>query len=121
MREPGFHIRVIADVSCDIGGPIPSTVRASTIEDPFYGYDPLTESETKPFELRGITVMAVDNLPGELPRDASLDFGNLLMDRVLPAIVYGDYEGIIDRATIVRDGELNDHFAYLQDYLSGGD
>jgi saccharopine dehydrogenase (NAD+, L-lysine-forming) len=119
MREPDFHIRVIADVSCDIGGPIPSTIRASTIADPFYGYDPMTESETPPFDLRSITVMAVDNLPGELPRDASEDFGSMLMEKVLPSLVEGDREGIIRRATIIREGELTTDFQYLRNYLEG--
>ncbi len=119
MREPDFHMRVIADVSCDIKEPIPSTLRASTITDPFYGYDPLTESETGPFNLRSITVMAVDNLPGELPRDASVDFGNMLMEKVLPSVIGKDEEGIIERATIVKDGELTRGYDYLQDYLAG--
>jgi hypothetical protein len=121
MREPEFHMRVIADVSCDIRDPIPSTIRASTIENPFYGYDPLTETETPPFDLTSITVMAVDNLPGELPRDASVDFGNMLMEKVLPSVIHGDEEGIIQRATIVRQGNLNTPFAYLQDFLEGRD
>ena len=119
MREPGFHMRVIADISCDIKGPIPSTIRASTIGEPFYGYDPLSETETLPFELGSITVMAVDNLPGELPRDASLDFGNMLMEKVLPSLIHDDDEGIIDRATIVKNGKLHEPFSYLQDYLGG--
>ena len=119
MREPDFHIRVIADVSCDIKDPIPSTIRASTIADPFYGYDPMTESETPPFDLRSITVMAVDNLPGELPRDASEDFGNMLLKKVVPSLVEVDMEGIIQRATILRDGELTTDFRYLRNYLEG--
>jgi alanine dehydrogenase len=118
MREPDFHIRVIADVSCDMKDPIPSTLRASTIADPFYGYDPLTEKETPPFDLRSITVMAVDNLPGELPRDASVDFGSLLADKIVPAILGPDPDGIIDRATIVQKGKLTGTFSYLEDYLS---
>jgi hypothetical protein len=119
MREPDFHIRVIADVSCDIREPIPSTLRASTIANPFYGYDPLTESETGPFDLRSITVMAVDNLPGELPRDASVDFGNMLIEKVLPSVIGSDDEGILERATIVKEGRLTERYAYLQDYLEG--
>lgn len=117
MREPDFKIRVIADVSCDIDGPIPSTIRASSIASPVYGYYPLTEQEVSPFELGGITVMAVDNLPGELPRDASVDFGEQLMERVMPALSGNDVDGIIERATIVQDGKLTERFSYLQDYL----
>jgi len=119
MREPDFHIRVIADVSCDINGPIPSTIRASTITHPFYGYDPMTETETPPFDLRSITVMAVDNLPGELPRDASEDFGNMLLKKVLPSLLEADREGIIQRATILKEGQLTTDFKYLRNYLGG--
>ncbi len=119
MREPDFHMRVIADVSCDIKDPIPSTIRASTIAEPFYGYDPLSEAETAPFELSSITVMAVDNLPGELPRDASVDFGSALMEKVVPALLGEDPDGIIRRAAITDGKGLTDHFSYLQDYLEG--
>jgi saccharopine dehydrogenase (NAD+, L-lysine-forming) len=119
MREPGFKMRVIADISCDIDGPIPSTIRASSIENPVYGYYPLTEQEIPPFELRGITVMAVDNLPGELPRDASVDFGEQLIKGVMPALLGEDKDRIIERATVVKNGELTEHFKYLKDYLAG--
>jgi alanine dehydrogenase len=119
MREPDFHIRVIADVSCDLNGPIPSTIRASTIDEPFYGYDPMTESETPPFDLRSITVMAVDNLPGELPRDASEDFGKMLSEKVLPSLLEIDRVSIVQRATILKEGELTVDFNYLRKYLEG--
>jgi len=121
MREPDFRISVIADVSCDINGPIPSTIRASSIEQPFYGYFPWTERETPPFDLRSITVMAVDNLPGELPRDASEDFGKMLMNKVMPALLGENDKGIIERATIIKEGKLTEKFSYLQDYLEGED
>ncbi len=119
MRETDFHIRVIADVSCDIKDPIPSTLRASTIADPFYGYDPVSEEETPPFEQRSVTVMAVDNLPGELPRDASADFGKLLSERIIPSLLGNDKEGIISRASILIKGVLTEHFSYLENYLKG--
>ncbi len=119
MREPDFQIRVIADVSCDIKDPIPSSIRASTIADPFYGYDPASETETLPFEPRSVTVMAVDNLPGELPRDASEDFGELLSERIIPSLTGNDEEGIIDRATILREGMLTIGYNYLKNYLQG--
>ncbi|KPK87211.1 MAG: alanine dehydrogenase [Bacteroides sp. SM23_62_1] len=119
MREPDFRIMIIADISCDIHGPIPSTIRASSIEQPFYGYFPWTEKETTPFDLRSITVMAVDNLPGELPRDASEDFGKMLADKVIPALAGNDEEEVIGRATIIRNGELTERFRYLQGFLDG--
>lgn len=114
-----FSIKVIADISCDIKIPIPSTLRASTIADPFYGYNPRSGMENDPWSKENITVMAVDNLPGELPRDASVDFGKALMDRVFPALFGKDHEKIIERATIVKNGKLTKRFWYLEGFLEG--
>ena len=121
MCAEDFKMQVIADVSCDINGPVPSTIRASTIADPFYGYNPHTGKETDPFDKSNITVMAVDNLPGELPRDASKEFGKTLIDKVYPSLLIEDTEGVIERATIVKNGQLTEKFAYLQDFLEGKD
>ena len=117
-RQPDFNISVIADVSCDIKKPIASTLRASTIDEPFYGYDPETGSEGDPFDVKNITVMAVDNLPGELPRDASADFAEKLVESVFPSFL-NDRDGIVERATIVREGGLTRYFSYLEDFLAG--
>lgn len=118
MKAKEFKIKVIADVTCDIDGSIPSTLRPSTIEDPFFGYNPETETLGEPFSDENITVMAVDNLPCELPRDASDDFGKELMDKVIPAFITGDQDGIIARATIAENGKLTENFSYLTDYVS---
>jgi len=119
-RDPDFQISVIADVSCDINGPIPSTLRASTIAEPFYGYNPNLEQEEPAFSSAdNITVMAVDNLPGELPRDASQDFGEALLQNVFDAIVHEDDQKIVERATILKNGELTPRYAYLADYVAG--
>ncbi|WP_101308832.1 NAD(P)-dependent oxidoreductase [Labilibaculum manganireducens] len=121
-KEEGFNISVIADVSCDLNGPIASTLRASTIASSFYGYDRFNEEEAIPFvDKRNVTVMAVDNLPGELPRDSSIDFGEALYQNVYEALLADDPDGIIERATIVKEGVLTPRFAYLQDYLEGKD
>ncbi len=119
MRDPDFRISVIADVTCDVNGSIPSTERASTIEDKFYGYDPFTEKETASFEKNSITVMAVDNLPCELPRDASDGFGKHLLERVFPSFFDKDSNGIIERGTILKNGELTERYSYLKDYALG--
>jgi alanine dehydrogenase len=119
MQSDDFSIKVIADVSCDIDGPVPSTIRVSTIAEPLYGYNPLTNEESEPFDKKSITVMAVDNLPGELPRDASEEFGKTLLDKILPSLLGEDKKGIIERATIAKDGKLTKKFAYLQNYLEG--
>jgi len=118
--DPDFNITVIADVSCDVNGPIASTVRASTIADPFYGYNPESGEAERPFvNPKNVTVMAVDNLPGELPRNASSDFGKDLIDKVYPSLFGHDDAGIIQRATITKDGKLTERYAYLKDYLEG--
>ncbi|MEA1874787.1 MAG: NAD(P)-dependent oxidoreductase [Bacteroidota bacterium] len=120
-REPDFNIKVIADVSCDIAGPIPSTLRASTITDPFYGYDPVKEKEANPWNKKNISVMAVDNLPGELPRDASEAFGERLIDVVFPYIFDSDNPDneVVMRASITKDGKLTRDYTYLHDFLEG--
>lgn len=120
MLSPNFKIKVIADITCDINGSIPSTKRASVIDDPVYDYDPSTDSVKPPFSFdKYVTAMAIDNLPCELPRSASEEFGHDLIDRILRPLLVDDPEGIIDRATIAIDGKLTDHFSYLQDYVDG--
>lgn len=119
LRDPRLSLQVIADISCDIGGPIDSTLRATTIAEPFYGYDTASGTE-KPAGTPGtIAVMTVDNLPCELPRDASEAFGRDLVERVLPFLVGDDKEGMIARATIAQGGALTASFAHLKDYANG--
>jgi saccharopine dehydrogenase (NAD+, L-lysine forming) len=116
---PGFKIKVIADVSCDLYYPIPSTIRSSKIADPIYGYNPFTKQEDEPYVSHNVTVMAIDNLPGELPRNSSEEFSQTLYEKVFPSLFGEDVDGIIERATILKNGKLTPHFAYLQDYLEG--
>lgn len=113
-------IKVVADISCDIGGPIACTVRSSTIAEPFYGYLPSEHKETDMFHPAAIVIMAVDNLPCELPKDASEGFGEMFMEHVVPAFFNGDKDGILERAKITTsDGTLTERFRYLQDYANG--
>lgn len=116
MKSADFRISVIADISCDIEGSVPSTIRACSIDKPFYGYNPVTEKEDIAFGKETVTVMAVDNLPCELPRDASEDFGKELMERVMPSLLQQD-NGLIERATIVNKGVLMPRFNYLTDWV----
>jgi len=119
MKSPDFRISVIADISCDVNGPIPSTLRATTIADPFYGYNPQLETEEPAFTRHSnITVMSIDNLPGELPRDASADFGRQLMKNTLHDLLSGIDSPMIERATILKNGKLASSFSYLGDYLN---
>ncbi|WP_299111747.1 NAD(P)-dependent oxidoreductase [uncultured Winogradskyella sp.] len=119
-RHSEFRINLVADVSCDIDGPVASTIRPSTIADPFYGYNPQTEQETAFDAKDAITVMAVDNLPCELPKDASEGFGETFVEHVIPAFFNNDERGILKRARITtEDGQLTERFSYLQDYVDG--
>lgn len=117
--DPKFRIRIISDISCDIGEPIASTLRSSTIADPFYGYDPKTGEEADFYAPHTIGVMAVDNLPCELPRDASRDFGKILSEEIIPLLLGNDKDQILERATICKNGDLTPRYEYLRDYLNG--
>jgi alanine dehydrogenase len=121
LKSPDFSIKVVADVSCDIDGPEATTLRASTIADPIYGYDPETELEVDYKNENAITVMAVDNLPCELPQDASEGFGDMFLQHVIPAFFNGDKDGVLERAKITGSGKLTERFSYLQSYVDGLD
>lgn len=114
-----FKIDLVADISCDINGPVASTIRPSTIAEPFYGFNPETGGEVDFREKGAITVMAVDNLPCELPRDASEGFGEMFLQHVIPAFFNGDKDGILKRAKMTENGELTPRFQYLQAYVDG--
>jgi alanine dehydrogenase len=121
MLHPNWKISVVADVSCDIDGPVACTLRPSTITHPFYGYDPKSQKEVDFLYKNTVGVMAVDNLPCELPKDASLEFGKMFIDHVLEPLTGNDPENIIYRASETINGKLTPHFEYLQDYLEGKD
>lgn len=121
-KQPEFSISVIGDISCDIDGPVASTLRASTIAAPLYGYQAASEKEV-PFKTKNsITVMAVDNLPCELPKDASEGFGKMFFNQVMPAFFNNDKDGILERAKITTSkGTLTERFSYLKDYIEDQD
>lgn len=119
LASPKCKIKVVADISCDIDGPIACTLHASTIADPCYGYLPSEHKEVDMFHPSAIVVMAVDNLPCELPKDASEGFGEMFLEHVIPAFFNKDATGVLARAKITENGKLTPRFAYLQDYLDG--
>ncbi|MCV9387861.1 NAD(P)-dependent oxidoreductase [Reichenbachiella ulvae] len=120
MAHRDFNIKVIADVTCDIEGSIPSTLRPSTIDDPIYDYDPTQGISAPPLSDEGnVTVLAVDNLPCELPRNASEDFGHELVTNVLPCLLREDKGEVIARAKMTENGKLTQRFSYLQNYVDG--
>jgi len=118
LEDPDLQLKVVADISCDIDDPIACTIRPSTIENPIYGYHRFEHKECDLMDPKAIAVMAVDNLPCELPRDASEGFGATLLEKVIPEFTK-DSSAMIDRGTITMNGNLTTHFEYLQDYVDG--
>ena len=118
IQATGFRIKTIADITDDANGSIPINVGDQTIEDPVYGIDKTTFEKTAPYLTTGVDVMAVGNLPNELPRDASKYFGEQLIKYILPDLLKGESD-IIKRATIVKEGKLTEAYDYLCDYADG--
>jgi alanine dehydrogenase len=119
LKKSDLKIKVVADISCDVEGPIASTLRASTIAEPFYGFLPIENKEVPYTHPGSIMVMSVDNLPCELPKDASEGFGEMFMEHVIPAFFNNDKDGILARAKMTENGKLTQRFAYLQEYVDG--
>ena len=118
LQASDCAIKIVADVSCDVNGPIACTLRASTIEEPLYGYLPSENKEVDVFHPAAIVVMAVDNLPCELPKDASEGFGEMFTQHVIPAFFNNDADGILARAKMTENGVLTERFNYLHDYVA---
>jgi alanine dehydrogenase len=112
-----FAPTVIADISCDVEGSVPITYKATSIADPVIGWSRRNQSPCEAYTEDSIDVMAVGNLPNELPRDASEEFGEMLMHKVIPELVVGGSR-LIDGATIARGGHLTAHFSYLSDFVA---
>jgi alanine dehydrogenase len=117
LQAADNKIQVVADISCDVDGPIACTLKASTIAEPFFGYLPSEHIEVPYTHPASIMVMSVDNLPCELPKDASEGFGEMFMKHVIPAFFNGDKDGILGRAKMTENGKLTPRFAYLQEYV----
>ena len=118
-KSPRFNLKVVADISCDIDGPVACTIRPSTIDKPIYGYDAETETEVNFSNASAIAVMAVDNLPCELPKDASEGFGDTFVEKIIPAFFNQDAFGVLKRSKMTENGKLTDAFSYLQAYIEG--
>lgn len=120
LKAEDLRLSVVADISCDIDGPVACTIRPSKIADPIYGYDPISEKETEFKAENSIAVMAVDNLPCELPLDASDHFGSELIREVFPALIKNDTDAVIERGSqTTLAGELSSYFSYLDAYVAG--
>ncbi|AOW21743.1 NAD(P)-dependent oxidoreductase [Urechidicola croceus] len=119
MKSRDFKIKVVADVSCDIDGPVACTIKPSTIANPIYGYNPETESEDDFKKEKIIAVMAVDNLPCELPNDASVGFGEQFAKHVIPSFFNNDKSRILQRSQMTDKGSLTPRYTYLKGYTEG--
>jgi alanine dehydrogenase len=117
IKNPDFNVQVIADISCDIDGPIASTIRPSTIENPTYGFHKEKLVECNFLDENALAVMAVDNLPCELPRDSSEMFGEMFLKYVIPSFFNNDQDNILKNSKITSKGSLTDRFSYLSDYI----
>jgi alanine dehydrogenase len=117
LKRPDFKIQTIADITDDKHGSIPCNLGDATIQDPVYGVDRLSGEQTLPYIEGSVDIMAVGNLPNELPRDASRYFGEQLIKYILDDMRKGG-SAIIERATILNKGKLTDEFEYLKDYAS---
>ncbi|MEO6683537.1 MAG: NAD(P)-dependent oxidoreductase [Ginsengibacter sp.] len=115
MKKDSFKIRTIADITDDVHGSVPCNIGDATIEDPIYGIDRFSGEATAPYLPDSIDLMAVGNLPNELPRDASKYFGEQLIKFILEDLVIGK-SMIIDQATIIKDGQLTEEYLYMKEY-----
>ena len=117
-KSENFIIQTIADITDDANGSVPINVGDQSIDNPVYGIDKKTLEKTAPYLPNSIDIMAVGNLPNELPRDASRYFGEQLIKHVLEDLV-GNGSEILERATMVKNGQLTNPFEYLRDYAEG--
>jgi len=114
--EKNNNLKVIGDITCDVNGSIPTTSRSSTIMDPYYYIDRTTLQEINQHN-QALAIMAVDNLPSELPKDSSKEFGDGIVKEVLPYILEKD-DGRIKRATITENGYFLPSYKYLTNYIN---
>ena len=115
LANNDFRMKTIADVTDDKMGSVPCNLGDSTIADPIYGVDKNTFLKTAPYLPNSVDIMAIGNLPNELPRDASRYFGEQLIKHILLDIITGE-SSIIERATIIKDGKLTEAYEYMQAY-----
>jgi saccharopine dehydrogenase (NAD+, L-lysine-forming) len=118
LARDEFRIRTIADITDDKEGSVPCNLGDASMEEPVYGVDRVSRERTAAYLPGSVDVMAIGNLPNELPRDASRYFGEQLIKHVLNDLLRGG-STIIDRATMVRQGELTAPYRYLADYATG--
>ena len=118
ISDENFRIKTIADITDDMGGSVPCNIGDSTIADPVYGVDKIAFKKTVPYLENSVDVMAVGNLPNELPRDASRYFGEQLIKYVFTDLFIGEESRLINTATIIKKGKLNEGYEYMKGYAA---
>ena len=118
-KQSNFSIKVIADITCDVQGSVPITMEATNIYNPTFGWSKSEQKQVAPFGEDTIDIMAVTNLPTELPKNASEEFGSLLLEHILPLVARRDKQSILKRATITTKGKLTKNYEYLTDFVNG--
>jgi len=124
-RRRPFRLEFINDISCDVNGSVEITYKTTNRDNPVFTYDPKNSSFIDGHQQPGITVLAVDNLPSELPKDASVEFGSLIRDYVYQLAAHGIKDvtkhaalpAEIRRAVITEKGKLTKDYRYLRDYI----
>ena len=115
LKEDDYALTTIADITDDAHGSVPCNLGDSNSDDPVYGVNVTSFEKTAPYISNGIDIMAVGNLPNELPRDASRYFGEQLIKYVIPDLIKGGNK-IIEGATMLDKGKLTAPFSYLESY-----
>jgi alpha-aminoadipic semialdehyde synthase len=120
------RLKVVGDISADINGAIEFTEKTTSPDNPVFVYDPITDTTTDGYEGPGIVVMAVDNLPCELPKESSESFSEIL-SRFVPEIMNADFSAPdidsialpveIKNAVILYRGKLTPSYQYINKYL----
>lgn len=118
-KQSNFAIKVIADITCDVQGSVPITMEATNIYYPTFGWSKSEQKQVAPFGEDTVDIMAVTNLPTELPKNASEEFGSLLLEHILPLVARRDKQSILKRATITSKGKLTKNYEYLTDFVNG--
>jgi hypothetical protein len=116
LRQPDFKLVTIADITDDAFGSVPINLGDQTIENPVYGVDKFSLQKTAPYLANSVDVIAVGNLPNELPRDASRYFGEQLIKFILEDLLLKGNSPMLDRATLLKHGNLTAPFEYMRDY-----
>jgi len=124
-RETMPTLRVIGDISCDVQGGVECTLKNTTPGNPVFTYLPDRDEACDGFEGHGLVIMAVDNLPSEIPAEASAYFSSILKN-LLPDLLQADYSldfndlnlpPSLKKAVVVYHGELTPDYQYLKKYL----